>query len=81
MKRIFKTEVEKEVIIAEYLLGGITFRSLEKKHGIDFRVIHSWVTTFKGKTVHNQKKTKKSKINTRGASFGRKEITGGTAQS
>lgn len=61
MKRIFKTEVEKEVIIAEYLLGGITYRSLEKKHGIDFRVIHSWVTTFKGKTVLNQKKPKNQK--------------------
>jgi transposase-like protein len=55
-----KTEQEKEAIIAEYLLGETTYRSLEKKHGIDFRVIHSWVTKFKGKTVGNQKKPKAS---------------------
>jgi transposase-like protein len=35
MKNRFKTEQEKEAIIAEYLLGGITYRNLEKKHGVD----------------------------------------------
>ena len=61
MKSRFKTEHEKEAIIAEYLLGETTFRSLEKKHGIDFRVIHSWVTKFKGKTVHHRKKPNNQK--------------------
>ena len=61
MKNRLITGQEKESIIAEYLLGSTSFRILGKKHGIDFRVIHSWVTTFKGKTVHNQKKPKNQK--------------------
>ncbi|MFQ3578818.1 MAG: hypothetical protein SNJ71_01595 [Bacteroidales bacterium] len=61
MKSILKTEQEKEAIIAEYLFGGTTYRRLEKKYGIDFRVIHSWVTKFKGKTVHESNKTNSKK--------------------
>lgn len=61
MKSRFKTEQEKEAIIAEYLLGETTFRNLEKKYGIDFRVIHSWVTKFKGNIVHDKKKPKNQK--------------------
>ena len=45
-----KTEQEKEAIIAEYLMGETTYRKLEKKHGVDFRLIHSWVTKFHGKS-------------------------------
>ncbi len=33
MKKTEKTHQEKEAIIAEYLLGGITYRKLEKKCG------------------------------------------------
>jgi transposase-like protein len=40
---------KREQIIAEYLSGSTTYRKLEKKHGIDFRTIHSWVMTHKGK--------------------------------
>ena len=32
---------EQEAIIAEYLLGEISYRSLGKKYRIDFRLIHS----------------------------------------
>ena len=41
--------IEKEAIIAEYLIGGTTYRKLESKYGIDFRVIHSWVMKYQGK--------------------------------
>jgi len=61
MKSLKKTEQEKEAIIAEYLLGTTTYRNLEKKHGIDFRIIHSWVTKFEGKTMRHQKKPKNKK--------------------
>jgi transposase-like protein len=50
-----KTEQEEEAIIAEYLTGQTSYRELEKKHGIDFRVIHSWVTKFQGKPLRKQK--------------------------
>lgn len=59
MKIGLKTEQEKEAIISEYLLGGITYRSLGEKHGIDFRIVHSWVTKFKGKKMRNSKRTTK----------------------
>ena len=42
-----KTSLEKEAIIAEYLTGGITFRKLGLKHGVDFRTLHSWVNLFR----------------------------------
>jgi transposase-like protein len=48
MKSTFKTEEQKEAIVAEYLLGGGSFQFLEKKHDVDFRIIHSWVMKFKG---------------------------------
>jgi transposase-like protein len=49
MKRVFKSDLEKEAIVAEYLLGGGTFRFLGEKHGVDFRSLHSWVMKYKGK--------------------------------
>jgi transposase-like protein len=61
MKSLKKTEQEKDAIIAEYLLGTSTYRNLEKKHGVDFRIIHSWVTKFEGKTMRHQKKPKNQK--------------------
>jgi transposase-like protein len=48
MKSTFKTDEQREAIVAEYLLGGGSFRFLGKKHDIDFRAIHSWVMKFKG---------------------------------
>lgn len=55
MKKTGKTLQEKEAIIAEYLLGNISYRKLGKKHQIDFRLIHSWVSKFQGKPLRNIK--------------------------
>ena len=43
-----KTVQEKEAIIAEYLKGNISYRELGEKHGIDFRIVHSWVSAIIG---------------------------------
>ena len=42
------SRVEKEAIIAEYLTSKISYRKLESKYGIDFRMIHSWVMNYQG---------------------------------
>ena len=47
---------KKEIIIAEYLSGGITYRKLGEKHGIDFRTINSWVMKYKGKERNRKPK-------------------------
>ncbi len=60
MKKREKTTTEKEAIIAEYLLGEKSYRQLGLQHEIDFRLIHSWVTKFKGKPV-SERKSKKQK--------------------
>jgi transposase-like protein len=60
MKRTTKSQAERESIIAEYLLGEKSYRQLGKQHEIDFRLIHSWVSKFKGKPL-NQRKTKTEK--------------------
>lgn len=41
--------VNKEAIIAEYLAGGISYRRLGEKYGIDFRIINYWVLSYQGK--------------------------------
>ncbi|HTO14468.1 MAG TPA: hypothetical protein VLZ83_01795 [Edaphocola sp.] len=51
-----KTNQEKEAIITEYLLGNISYRQLGLKHGVDFRVVHSWVKRFKGIEMKKSKK-------------------------
>lgn len=58
MRKSTKTIQEQEAIIAEYLTGELSFRKLGEKHGVDFRVIHYWVSQFQGKilTKKNQKK-------------------------
>ena len=55
MRKSEKTIQEQEAIIAEYLLGDITYRKLGTQHGVDFRAIHHWVTKFQGKTVRKIK--------------------------
>lgn len=55
MEKTGKTIQEREAIIAEYLMGGTTYRKLEKKHNIDFRTIHSWVQKFQGRSVSKEK--------------------------
>jgi transposase-like protein len=49
----------KEGIIAEYLVGNTSYRKLGDKWGIDFRIIHSWVMKYKGKTTKAQIQPKK----------------------
>lgn len=49
-----KKVIEKEAIIAEYLTGEISYRKLGEKYGIDFRLIHSWVTKFQGKPMRKK---------------------------
>ena len=48
MTTTFQSPQEKEAIVAEYLLGNLSYRQLGLKHGIDFRIIHSWVMKFIG---------------------------------
>jgi transposase-like protein len=57
MRKKGKTVQEKEAIIAEYLVGNISYRKLAKKHEIDFRLIHSWVLKFQGKPLRKIKPT------------------------
>jgi transposase-like protein len=61
MDRTHLSVQEKEAIIAEYLLGSTSYRSLGKKYRIDFRLIHSWVMKFQGKAI--RKSTSISKKN------------------
>lgn len=60
-----KTEISKglkEAIIAEYLLEKCSYRSLGEKHGIDFRLIHSWVMSYQGKKRKHSPKPKERKV-------------------
>lgn len=60
MKKPDKTVQEQESIVAEYLLGNTTYRKLEAKHGVNFRIIHYWVTRFQGKPLKKAKPKIKS---------------------
>ena len=53
---------EKEKIIAEYLAGGITYRKLQAKYGVDFRTIHSWVQQFRGRYNTSNKPAKSKAV-------------------
>jgi len=55
-----KTEIEKEAIIAEYLTGTSSYRKLGIKYQIDFRMIHSWVIKYQGKSLKPSKSKKKA---------------------
>ncbi|MDQ3843015.1 MAG: hypothetical protein M3342_03240 [Bacteroidota bacterium] len=52
--------LNKESIIAEYLAGGITYRKLGEKHGVDFRLINYWVLSYQGKKAKNKKGSSKA---------------------
>ncbi len=62
MKKTLKTVTEREAIVAEYLLGDSSYRSLEKKHGVDYRIIHSWVKKFQGTPVQKSKKSNQKDV-------------------
>jgi transposase-like protein len=49
----------KEAIIAEYLTGDYSYRQLGSKYGIDYRKIHYWVSSYKGKIKPKKKAVKK----------------------
>lgn len=59
MRKSTKNIQEQEAIIAEYLIGELSFRKLGEKHGVDFRVIHYWVSQFQGKIVTKKKPKEK----------------------
>ena len=39
-----KKAIDKSAIIADYLTGTNSYRKIGIKYGIDFRLVHSWVT-------------------------------------
>lgn len=43
----------KEKIVTEYLSGGISYRELSKKCGVNFQQIQKWVIQFKNKHINN----------------------------
>ena len=57
-----KKTIDKESIIAEYLTGTSTYRKIGIKYGVDFRIVHSWVMKYQGKTRNKILKPKKSQI-------------------
>lgn len=50
MDKTVLTPLQKEAIVAEYLMSETTYRQLAEKHNVDYRIIHSWVMKFKGTT-------------------------------
>ena len=57
-----KTIEEKEAIIALYLMGETTYRKLAEQHEVDYRIIHSWVTKFQGKSLKKPKSPQVSSV-------------------
>lgn len=53
----------KEQVIADYLSGGGTYRQLQRKYGIDFRLIHQWVQLFKDSNTTKKKPSEKESVN------------------
>jgi len=53
----------KERVKADYLFGGGTYRQLQVKYGVDFRLIHQWVQTFKGSNSKQKKPSKQKNAN------------------
>ena len=51
----------REQIILEYLKGGVTYRQLEAKHGIDHAHIHRWVSRHQANDPDQPLKTKVGK--------------------
>jgi transposase-like protein len=57
-----KKVIDKEAIIAEYLTGNSSYRKLGMKYGIDFRLVHSWVMKYQGKSTKHTPKLKEQKL-------------------
>jgi transposase-like protein len=60
--KIEVTPLEKEAIVAEYLMSKVTYRQLAEKYDVDFRIIHSWVMKFQGTTVKKSSPKKEEKV-------------------
>lgn len=56
-----KSIQEQESIISEYLHGKTTYRKLGDKYGVDFRIIHSWVSKFQGNPMRKENPQKQVK--------------------
>ncbi len=52
----------KERVIADYLSGAGTYRQLQGKYGVDFRLIHQWVQAFKGSNTNHKKPSKQKDV-------------------
>lgn len=52
----------KEQVIADYLSGGGTYRQLQGKYDIDFRLIHQWVQDFRGTGTKSVKPSKQANV-------------------
>jgi transposase-like protein len=54
-----KKEINREEIIAEYLIGNISYRALGKKHGVPSRSICDWVMKYQGRLPSWKEKEKR----------------------
>lgn len=52
----------KERVIADYLSGGGTYRQLQVKYSIDFRLIHQWFQGYKGAIIFKKMLSKKGDV-------------------
>ena len=41
VNKMDKKAIDKEAIIADYLMGNLSYRKIGLKYGVDFRLIHS----------------------------------------
>lgn len=57
------TQLHKEAIIAEYLAGGISYRKLEKKYGVDYCTVRLWVMKDQGKYLKPESKKAEAEAN------------------
>lgn len=48
--------------MADYLSGGIIYRQLQGKYGVDFCLIHQWVQGFKGVNTSKKMPSKKENV-------------------
>ncbi|MDQ3393365.1 MAG: hypothetical protein M3512_04540 [Bacteroidota bacterium] len=57
-----KFNVTKEEIIAEYMVGGISFRKIGKKYNIPSSTISGWVQTYQGRKVLWRDRMRRKKV-------------------
>ncbi len=57
-----KFNVTKEEIIAEYLVGGISFRKLGEKYNLPSSTISGWMQTYQGRKVNWRERTRRKKV-------------------